>query len=262
MTVLQAFVLGMVQGLTEFLPISSSGHLIIIPSVFGWGIQPLVFDTILHLGTALALIVYFWKDLWDIATKFFTDKSSDEHLMGRYILIGSIPAAVLGYFLEDIIESTFRGVNWVIGFLIVGSVFLYIAEHWFKNERSALNNVKSTIVGVFQSLALFPGVSRSGASISAGMYMGLGREKATRFSFLLAIPTVFGAGLYKALSSFSQISDIPFLMISVGFVTSFIFGFAAIKFLLNFVKDHSLHVFVIYRVVLVAYLILFFIVFV
>lgn len=257
MTVAQAIILGIIQGATEFLPVSSSGHLVVFPSLLGWTVQPLVFDTFMHMGTALALVVYFWKDLWAIAKDFVTKKDTPNSKLGKFMLIGSLPAGVIGFIFEDVIESTFRGINWVIAFLLLGTILLYIAERWFKHYSADLTNRRSLLIGLFQSLALLPGVSRSGASISAGMYFGLGREEAARFSFLLAIPIVVVAGVYKALVSFNQLNDVSLGYVLIGFFTSFAVGVLAIKFLLNFVKTHSLKVFIIYRLILVWYLLLY-----
>lgn len=253
----QAFLLGIVQGLTEFLPISSSGHLVILPRLLGWEIQPLVFDVFLHLGTALALIVYFWKDLYKILLSFLKRTNDQDFALGKYILIGAIPAGIIGFLLESTIEFTFRGINWVIAFLLLGTLFMWVAEKWFAKGTNILSEKRSLLIGLFQSFALLPGVSRSGASISAGMYLGLNRELAAKFSFLIAIPTVVGAGIYKALTSFDQLTDISFTIVFIGFITSFIVGLAAIKFLLNFVKRHSLNVFIVYRLVLFASLLVY-----
>lgn len=268
MSVFQAIILGVVQGLTEFLPVSSSGHLIVIPNLFGWGVSPLVFDIMLHLGTAAALIIFFFKDLWGIFIGFVQDvwfKSDDfedyseNGKMGLYIIIGSIPAAVLGYFFQDKIENYFRQVWFVALFLILGSVLMFTAEkarRWASN--SSVDYKKSFIVGIFQSLALLPGVSRSGATISGGMLCSLKRDKAARFSFLLSIPIVVAAGLYKFYESKALFLDpnvemytAPIVLVA-GFLSSFIVGMLAIKVLLDFLKKYGLNVFVVYRVILAA----------
>lgn len=247
MNVLQALVLGIVQGLTEFLPISSSGHLIILPEFFGWETQPLVFDTTLHVATALALIVYFRKDLVNI----FTSNKK----LGIYMLIGSIPAGILGYLLQDSIENTFRSGEFVVWFLLAGTVLMFLAEK-FKKSDAAIDNKKSFVIGLFQALALFPGVSRSGATISGGMLFGLSRREAARFSFLLSIPIVLGAGLFKILDSAIEISTLSYDVLTIGFLSAFIAGMFAIKFMLRFLNNNSLNVFIIYRILLVIFLLL------
>lgn len=247
MTIFQAIILGAVQGLTEFLPISSSGHLIIFPELFGWNTQSLAFDTILHLGTVTALIIYFKTDLLKIIKNIS---------LLKLLLIGSIPAGVLGFLFESYIEEVFRSTNSVILFLLVGSLLMFLAEKYYKKvwhtERklniSQVTPKDSLVIGCFQSLALFPGVSRSGATISGGIFKGLTRELSARFSFLLSIPIVLGAGLYKIIKSYQDLSFDGVLL--GGFLSSFLVGMLAINFLLRFLKKNTLNVFILYRVVL------------
>ncbi|OGC47321.1 undecaprenyl-diphosphatase UppP [candidate division WWE3 bacterium RIFCSPHIGHO2_01_FULL_42_13] len=252
MNIWHALILGIVQGLTEFLPISSSGHLIIFPSVFGWGIQPLAFDTTLHLGTALALVVYFWKDLLNILMK--------DRKLGFLILAGSVPAAVVGLLLENTVETVFRDVSYVILFLLAGSLLMFIAEklgRWRQNKEVTMKS--SILIGVFQSLALLPGISRSGSTISGGMLFGLNREKAARFSFLLSMPIVVAAGFFKVVDSVSVLNAVPLAFLIAGFLSSFVVGMLAIRFMLNFLQTKSLNVFIIYRVLLsISLLIMFY----
>lgn len=266
MNLFHAIILGVVQGLTEFLPISSSGHLIVFPHLFGWAESPLVFDTTLHLGTAAALVVFFFKDLLGIGRGFIQDvwnfednisKFSKEGKLGLYILLGSMPAGAIGLLFGDWIEETFRNVSWVVLFLILGSALMLVAERlerWKANKK--IGFLESFVIGLFQPLALLPGISRSGATISGGMLFGLSREEAARFSFLLSIPIVVLAGsyeLYKSLGVFGQIQ--PQVMIA-GFLSSFVVGILAIKFLLKFLQSHNLYVFIIYRVLLAAFLLI------
>lgn len=262
MNILQSLILGIVQGLTEFLPISSSGHLILIPRLFGWGGHSIAFDTTLHLGTVTALFVYFWKDLWGIVLSFKKDffgkrlnfkKYSETSWLGLKILIGCIPAGILGILFSDVFEGVFRGVNPVVVFLILGSFLMLLAE-LLKVEKGDLSLGKSFVVGIFQSLALFPGVSRSGATISGGMLMGMSREAAAKFSFLLSVPIVVMAGVFELVSSsqiFHTISVVDFL---VGFFASFLTGIFGIKFMLGFLKTHKLYIFIVYRLVLALFL--------
>lgn len=247
MSIFQAVILGATQGLTEFLPISSSGHLVLIPRIFGWDEHALAFDTVLHLGTAVALCVYFWRDFLIIV--------KDRRLV-LLLLIGSIPAGLLGVLFDEFFESYFRSSNSVAVFLLVGSMLMLGAEICYKkvwyheriNSLERLNNKKSLLVGIFQALALFPGLSRSGATISSGMLFGLTREMAARFSFLLSVPIVVGAGLYKVASSYEVLSFDGSLL--VGFLASFLMGTVTIKFLLNFLKTKNLVVFIVYRTLL------------
>uniref|UniRef100_A0A7C4TPJ6 Undecaprenyl-diphosphatase n=1 Tax=candidate division WWE3 bacterium TaxID=2053526 RepID=A0A7C4TPJ6_UNCKA len=267
MSYIQALVLGIVQGLTEFLPISSSGHLIVIPSILGWAPSGLVFDTTLHLGTAAALLVYFFKDLKNIVFGFLKDVwqhqddfnyYSEYGKYGMYILLGSVPAGLIGFLFEDKIEYVFRALRYVAIFLFLGSLLMYVSEKLsFWKLSSNVNYFKSLAIGLFQSLALLPGFSRSGSTIAGGMLFGLSREEAARFSFLLSVPIVVLAGGYElARAGFLITLDwLPILL--VGFFASFLTGLAAIRFLLNFLNKKGLSVFIIYRLVLIAAILLF-----
>ena len=267
MNLFHAIVLGVVQGLTEFLPISSSGHLIVFPHVFGWIQQPLAFDTTLHLGTAAALVVYFFKDLLKIVSGFVRDiwnfedefsKFSHGGKLGLYILLGSVPAGVIGFLFNDKIESVFRTVEYVVLFLILGSALMLFAERlgkWKKNKK--VGYLESLVIGLFQSLALLPGISRSGSTISGGMLFGLNREEAARFSFLLSIPIVVLAGGFELKTSLPALQGITWQLMLAGFLSSFAVGLLTIKFLLDFLKEHDLWVFVVYRFLLAVFLLLY-----
>ncbi len=267
MSILQALFLGFIQGITEFLPISSSGHLVVLPKILGWEVQSLVFDTTLHLATATALIFCFWKDISDILKSLYKDfrkyKFSSKHyssdsMLGLKVTFGSIPVGVLGLLLEDILENLFRGIFSVAIFLILGSLLMFVAEKKLKKRLIVKDDIslgKSLKVGFFQVLSLLPGVSRSGSTISGGMIYGLSRKEATRFSFLLSIPVVLVAGVYKLISSFNYINaaDIPPMFF--GFMASFVVGMFAIKFMLKFVKNNKLYPFILYRLLLAVFLI-------
>ncbi len=253
MRIYQALILGVLQGITEFLPISSSGHLILLPSLLGWEVQSLAFDTMLHLGTAAALIVYFWRDLFGIL------KNKKYMIL---IVIASIPAMVIGVLFGDAIEAFFRSPSYVALFLLVGSAIMFTAEKTYKKvwheerlvDPGELSVNRGLLVGFFQSLALLPGISRSGSTISGGIFSGLSREAAAKFSFILSIPIVIGAGGLKMVESYQEIG-INFVMLA-GFLGSFLTGIFVIKWLLKFVKNNTLMVFVVYRVVLAALIIL------
>ena len=265
MSILQSLVLGAVQGLTEFLPISSSGHLIVLPNLVGWNIQSLAFDVTVHLGTLAALVVFFFKDLWRIGTAFLADvwekeedfdSYTEDGKWGLYILLGSIPAGILGYFLQDRIKGDLRSSLYVAIFLLVGSALMFFAEklsNWKKDEP--VNLTKALIIGLFQSFALLPGISRSGSTISGGMLFGLNRKKAAKFSFLLSIPIVAFAGAYELYTTIRYTQEV-FILSSfvVGFLSSFIIGLLAIKFLLKLLQDKGLYVFIIYRVILALFI--------
>jgi undecaprenyl-diphosphatase len=271
MSIIQSVILGIAQGVTEFLPISSTAHLIIFPKLFGWEEQKLVFDTTLHLATALALVVHFWKDIVSIISSLFKDISkhgkkikhySSESIMGLKVVIGSIPAGVIGFLFGDFIEKIFRSVPSVIVFLLMGSFLMYLAEINHKKRflvKDEISLAKSFKVGLFQSLALLPGFSRSGSTISGGMLLGLSRKEATRFSFLLSIPVVLFAGISKIFSSLDYFNMADFPPVAFGFIASFITGLFAIKFMLRFVREKRLHPFIYYRVALALFLIVLYI---
>jgi undecaprenyl-diphosphatase len=268
MTIFHALILGIAQGLTEFLPVSSSAHLVIIPKLLGWPDQPLVFDTTLHLGTAAALIIFFWKDLFkyysSLLKEFFSNglsfqKYSVEARFAFYLLLSTIPASILALVLGDIIEGTFGTLEGTIITLLFGSALLFVADKKAKslsgsgeNLISKVNSKKSLFIGIMQSLALFPGVSRSGATISAGIFSGLTREEAARFSFMASVPIVLEAGIFQIIKNPSQLFGESFINVFIGFVTSFVVGILVIKFLMNYLKTKSLNVFIIYRVLLVV----------
>lgn len=270
MSFFQAVVLGVVQGLTEFLPISSSGHLVLLSKLPFWPAQPLVFDTSLHLATALVLIVYFRKDLLSIlfaSIEDFKQKGFDfsgysyNAKLGFYVIAGSIPTGILGLAFESAFENKFRTVSYVAFFLFLGSLLMFIAQ--LKGDRPPAGHKKeiklttSLKVGIFQALALFPGVSRSGASISGGMLSGLDRVQAARFSFLLSVPIVITAGLYKIITTDWQVSSVDFFQLAVGFISSFVTGFIVIHFFLEYLKNRGLGIFIWYRFVLVILLVFF-----
>jgi undecaprenyl-diphosphatase len=257
---LQAVVLGIIQGLTEFLPISSSAHLRILPEVFGWGDPGAAFTAVIQIGTELAVLIFFWRDIWRIATTWVKSLFRPEYRgqldarMGWFIILGSLPIVVLGIALKDVIEEDFRSL-WIIGtMLIVMGIVLGIADRVGGTEKTLkqLSLRDAVLMGLAQALALIPGVSRSGATLSMGRFLGYERETATRYAFLLAIPAVIGAGVF-------ELKDVPngdnlygWGPTIVATVVSFVVGYAAIAWLLRFVSTHSFTPFVIYRIVLGA----------
>jgi undecaprenyl-diphosphatase len=258
---LKAVVLGILQGLTEFLPISSSAHLRIFPELFGWGDPGAAFTAVIQIGTELAVLIYFRKDIWRIATAWVQSlyrpelRGNVDSRMGWYIIIGSLPIVVLGVLLKDIIENDFRSL-WIIGTtLIVLGIVLGIADRAGKSDRS-INRMSmghAVSLGAAQACALIPGVSRSGATISMGRFLGYDREAATRFAFLLAIPAVVGAGIFELKEipgGDNAYGPFPTL---VATVVSFLVGYAAIAWLLRYVTTKSYLPFVIYRIALGAF---------
>ncbi len=256
MTWFQALILGVIQGLTEFLPISSSGHLVVLPLLLNWESRGLFFDVILHLGTSCALIIYFKKDIFAIIKGILINRKSKEAKLGVSVLLGTIPAVVLGFLFESSIEEQFRSGVSVASFLILGTLIMIAAEYiGAHKEKSGINGLKALIIGFFQALALFPGVSRSGATISGGMFTKLSREDAARFSFLLSIPVILGAAAFKIIEMIRMpIITLDYLNLAVGFGASLLMGYIAIDFLLKFLKSRSLWVFIIYRLLLAIFL--------
>ena len=255
---LKATVLGIIQGLTEFLPISSSAHLRIFPELFGWGDPGAAFTAVIQIGTELAVLLYFRKDIWRIATMWLRSLFRPElrgHLdarMGWFIIIGSLPIVVLGVIFKDIIERDFRSL-WIIGTaLIVLGIVLGVADRVSK-DRLVIKDISlrdAVLMGLAQATALVPGVSRSGATISMGRFLGYEREAVTRYAFLLAIPAVVGAGLFELREIPNGDNSYGWGPTLVATVVSFVVGYAAIAWLLRYVSTRSYTPFVVYRVVL------------
>lgn len=249
MPVSHAIILGIIQGLTEVLPISSSAHLVIIPWIFKWHYQGLSFDIALHIGTTLAFITYFFKDWLSIITAAFTRDLKRKSNLLWLIVIGTIPAAIVGLILEKRIETVFRSPLLIAAMLFIFSIVIYLADHFGAKQKSMdkINLSAAITIGFAQVLALIPGVSRSGITISAGLFKGFSREAAARFSFLLATPIVFAAGILELRKMQSSDLNMAFLM---GVLFSALSGFIAIHFLLRLVKKFSLNIFVFYRILL------------
>ncbi len=258
MGILQSAVLGLTQGLTEFLPISSSGHLILLPRFFSWPDQGLAFDAVAHLGTLAAILIYFRKRIWMIIKSFFSrsEELKESRRLGWLILAGIVPAGFAGFFFENTIENVLRDPKIVAGSLILWAAVMYIADTVAKKKKyagglSKLTFLKSIFVGAAQAIALVPGTSRSGITMTAGLFSGLSRESAAEFSFLLGAPLIFGAGALKLAEVIkSGMIDAEAGVLAVGFIVSFLSGYLAIRFLIDFLKKHSLNVFVAYRVLL------------
>lgn len=252
LTSLQAFVLGVVQGLTEFLPISSSAHLILFPRLMGWQDPGLSFDVALHLGTLAGVVVYFWKDLWGMVRNA---RAASRPPLLLYLIIGTVPAAAVGLLLEHHVETVFRSPVLIAWALILMGVALAAADR-FSSGRKTLPDLTAPAVlaiGVAQCLALVPGVSRSGITIMAALALGFQRQDAARFSFLLAIPIIAGAGLLR-LPEILRSPDPAAL--AAGFLGAALSGFFAIWFLLQYVQTRRYTPFVIYRWILGLFVLL------
>lgn len=251
MTLIQAIVYGIVQGIAEFLPISSSAHLIALPQVMGWQDPGLSFDIALHLGTLVAIIVYFFSDWIELIYSGITRPKSQNGRLFWYIVVATIPGAIIGKLFEKQAETSFRNIGLIGIMLIVMGIVLYIADKRTKRYAVGIDEIgpqRSFIIGLFQSLAIIPGVSRSGITMTTGLFTGLNKEAAARFSFLLSTPLILGAGILKI----KDLIHTPIgseLNFAVGIITSAIVGFITIKFLLNYLKNKGFGIFAIYRIV-------------
>jgi undecaprenyl-diphosphatase len=254
MSLIQSIILGIVQGLAEFLPISSSAHLIIVPWLLKWPEHTLTFDVALHLGTLTAIVVYFFKDYLNIARAGLTKPRSAEGRLLWNIVIATVPAGIFGILLEHLVEKVFRDrVLLTALVLILFGIMLFLVDRFVKKEKdiSELNFYHAAVIGLSQALALFPGVSRSGITITSGMSLGFKREDAARFSFLLSGPVIFGAGMISLLRNYRTVQN-ELLYFIAGFLAAALVGFLTIHFLLNYLKKHSFTPFVVYRIALAA----------
>jgi undecaprenyl-diphosphatase len=262
---LQALVIGVIQGLTEFLPISSSGHLIAVPYMLGWTdpfLESLQFTVMLHLGTLAALVVYFWRDwlrLVPAGLATVRDRSfrgDPDRRLAWLILASTVPAAVAGLLFNDVIEDQIRQVGMVVVALLVGAGIIWIADRWGSKSLGldSLGFPGAVGIGVAQAIALVPGVSRSGISISAGLFLGLTREAAARYSFLMSAPIIAGTGAYETAKLIRGDTPVPVEWgpLVVGMAAAFVTGLVAIGFLLRWLRTHRMTIFVAYRLVLAA----------
>ena len=258
MTVLQSIILGIVQGIGEFLPISSSAHLILVPFLLGWKESSMAFDIALHFGTLMAVLVIYFTEWWKLficAIRDLTVKKKrrkKEGAMFWYLVVATIPAALVGFILDDIIEGFFRGQIWLIAlFLAIMGVLIYAGDRWaskkYKDQEVDFEDItmkQAFLIGCSQAFAVFPGFSRSGTTILAGRLMGISREAITKFTFLLSVPIIAGATVLK-------VKDLELSMeVFIGVFTSFVVGVICIKFLLKYIKKHDFSVFAFYRVMI------------
>jgi len=254
-----AIILGIVQGLTEFLPISSTAHIFLISEVFGWGDPGAAFTAVVQLGTEAAVLIYFWRDITHLLAtlvKSLTDSSvrrSQDGVLAWALVIGSLPIGIVGFALKDFIENDVRTVWVVATALIVFGVVLILVERLSFPRKSKMTIGTGLFMGIGQTLALIPGVSRSGATISAGIAIGLERRVATRYAFLLAVPAVFASGLYELKSALNNtVSEISFSLAQIAFATgiSFVVGLFVIAGLMRFLAKYTFSVFGYYRIAL------------
>lgn len=256
MSILQAIIYGIVQGLGEFLPISSTAHIILLPWLFGWEYFGLSFDIALHLGTLVAVVAFFWKDWIKLIKAGLTDTKSTDGKLFWYLVLACIPGGILGVLFEEQIETVFRS-PLIIGIMLILMGFvLYLADKWSKStvELKNIGLKRSLLIGVSQAIAMIPGVSRSGITMATGRLLELNREDAARFTFLLSTPFIFASGVYKAKDLVSvQVELVPFI---VAIVTAAIVGALSIKFILNYLKNKGFGIFFVYRIILGAFVII------
>ncbi len=266
MDIFQAFILGLVQGLGEFLPISSSAHLVVAPWLFGWQDPGLGFDLALHWGTLLAVIAYFRVDVWNLIKGFWHSlwpstrdlRNNIWQKLSWLLVLASIPGAIIGKLFEQQAETVFRSPLLIVISMSVFGTVLLIVDRYSKKQKDLdhITWLDALLVGLSQAFALIPGVSRSGSTMTAGLALGFKREDTARFSFLMSMPIIFGAGLLKV-GEFGTGVSMPAL--AVGFITATITGFLAIKYLIKYLGSHDFRIFVWYRyafavLILVVYL--------
>jgi undecaprenyl-diphosphatase len=248
MTVLHALILGIVQGLGEFLPISSSAHLVLIPWLFGWNDPGLTFDVALHMGTLLAVVLYFLQDWVRLIKAALGRQASDDKRIFWYLVLATIPGGLFGLAFEEKAETVFRAPLLIGIMLIVMGILLYLADKKRQLRKMDTMTMADAIwIGLSQALAIIPGVSRSGSTMTTARFLGLTREDAARFSFLMSTPIILGAGVLKLRHLTMASIDLPF---SVGVITSFVVGILSISFLLRYLKTSNFGLFVGYRFII------------
>jgi len=263
--IVQAIVIGAVQGLTEFLPVSSSAHLIVLPRLLGWDdmlINSAEFVVMLHMGTLAALLAYFWRDVLELlgagwaALRERSLAGDPKRKLALVLILTIIPAGIFGLLFENFIDTFFRDSIIVVPFiLVVGAAILWLAEKLGTRERDLdrVDYADAALIGVAQALALFPGISRSGITLAAGLFRGLTREAAARFAFLMGIPIIAGAGLWKMRSiAEGDAGDVDIAVLAAGVIAAAVSGWLAISVLLRYLRTHSTGIFIAYRLVAAA----------
>lgn len=261
LNIIYSVIAGLIQGLTEFLPVSSSGHLVFFHDLTGFDASAsMPFDVILHLGTLAALVIFFWQDLWRYFLAFCQSlikwdlKNNKDQLLAWLILIATVPAAIAGLLFEKKLENIFRHSLQVAVVMVIFGVILYVADRYLMGENGIerLTPGNSLIIGLAQMLALIPGVSRSGITIIAGMEQKLKRKDAARFSFLVSVPIIFGAGLKEMADIFTKhaLGGVSLTSLFIAFLVSAVTGFFCIKYFLKYLESHSLKIFAYYRIIL------------
>lgn len=250
MNIIYAIILGIVQGLTEFLPVSSSGHLVLLQNIFGIKNDIILFDVILHLGTLVAVFIVYRKTIFELIKKPFSKKM-------QYLVVGTIPTVIIALLFKDFFEGAFSGDFLFIGFLAT-AILLIIADFCDKKYKNKydMNFKRVSVMGLFQGFAIMPGLSRSGSTITSAIVMGVDKKDALEYSFLLSIPIIFASMIYELIKTPIQTVSIGILPIIFGFVFSAIFGYLAIKFMIKLVQNKSYKYFSIYLIILSVFLIL------
>ncbi len=254
MNIIQAILLGLLQGATEFIPVSSSGHLVLVPWLLGWPEPGLVFDTVVHWGTLVAVLVYFWRDWWTLLGAWLRglrrrDWSDPDARLMWWLILGSLPAAVIGFLLEDFFESLFGQPAWVSLFLLVTAALLALGE-WLGRRTRGLGDLNwrdALVIGLGQAAAIAPGISRSGSTMTVGLLRGLERAASARFSFLLGTPIILGAGFFKLtdlLAAPDPLAQAPMLL--AGFGAAAVSGYLCIWFLLRYLQRGRFYPFALY----------------
>lgn len=267
MSILEAIVLGIVQGLTEFLPISSTAHLRIVPALFGWNDPGAAFTAVIQIGTLVAVLYYFYADILRIATATVQNTlqgkpfENFDSRMGYMMILATVPIVISGLLLKTYIETSFRSLYVIAFTLIALALLLMLAEFFVKvrvekgekqKELTDLSWLEAIVVGLAQCVALIPGASRSGVTITGGLFLGMTRETAARFSFLLSLPSIFAAGIFqliKARDALFATTD-SILTLAIATVVSGVVGYYSIAFLLNYLKKNSTYLFIAYRIAL------------
>jgi undecaprenyl-diphosphatase len=267
MSILEAIVLGIIQGLTEFLPISSTAHLRILPALFGWNDPGAAFTAVIQIGTLVAVLYYFYADILRIATATVQNTlqgkpfENFDSRMGYMMILATVPIVISGLLLKTYIETSFRSLYVIAFTLIALALLLMLAEFFVKvrvekgekqKELTDLSWLEAIVVGLAQCVALIPGASRSGVTITGGLFLGMTRETAARFSFLLSLPSIFAAGIFqliKARDALFATTD-SILTLAIATVVSGVVGYYSIAFLLNYLKKNSTYLFIAYRIAL------------
>lgn len=247
MTIIEAALLGIIQGLTEFLPISSSGHLVIGQKVLGISIQGNAFEVVVHLGTLISVLIVFWPDIWQLL-KSFKLISTQKYIIA--IAIGTLPAVIIGLLFKDVITEAFENIRVVAITLIITGIIL-LTTKFIKIKLKDISISRGLLIGIAQAMAIIPGISRSGMTISLGMYLGIAPDKAAKFSFLLAIPAIAGAGLLTGLDLMDSSEPIlPWSVLIVGFLSSLLVGWISLRWLLGLIKSGKFHWFGVYCILI------------